>query len=226
MPRIPYGKKPKTMPCVLSPDEVACLFIAARPGRDRVLLETTYACGLRLGDLLNLEVTHIDSSRMIVHVHQGKGHKDRLVPLSTRLLSELRDYWRRYRPSRWLFPNASGQAPLCGGTIQRLFQRARRRAQIRKPASMHTLRHSFATHMLEAGVDILTVQRILGHQHVSTTMRYLHLRSDRLRQLPSLLDLLPLPAAQRSPAATTNGNMPRVPGLIDPQVYPGQEAQP
>jgi integrase/recombinase XerD len=106
-------------------------------------------------------------------------------------------YWRRYQPVRWLFPNTTGEAPLCGGTIARIFQRARRRAGIRKPASMHTLRHSFATHMLEAGVDILTLQRILGHRHISMTMRYLHLRSDTLRPLPSLLELLPLSATQR-----------------------------
>src|SRR5947207_11091600 len=134
MPRIPYGKKPKTIPCVFSPDEVAGLFAAARPGRERVLLQTAYACGLRRGDLLNLEVSHIDSRRMVMHVHQGKGHKDRLVPLSLRLLAELRDYWRRHRPTRWLFPGASERAPLCGGSADRIFQRALRRAQIRKPA--------------------------------------------------------------------------------------------
>lgn len=197
MPRIPYGKKPKSLPCVLSPEEVASLFRGARPGRDRVLLETTYACGLRREDVCNLEVTHIDSPRMVIHIHQGKGQKDRLVPLSLRLLTELRGYWRRYQPARWLFPNGTGEAPLNGGTVARMFQRARRRAGIRKPASMHTLRHSFATHMLEAGVDILTLQRILGHRHISTTMRYLHLRSDTLRPLPSLLELLPLSATQR-----------------------------
>ena len=199
MPRIPYGKKPKTIPCVLSPEEVARVFMAARCHRDCVLLQTAYACGLRRAELLSLELAHIDSRRMVVHVHQGKGHKDRLVPLSLRLLAELRDYWRRYRPRRWLFPSASEQAPLCGGSADRIFQRALRRAEIRKPAHMHTLRHSFATHMLEAGVDIFTLQRILGHTDVSTTMRYLHLRSDTLRRLPSLLDLLPLSDAQRHP---------------------------
>jgi site-specific recombinase XerD len=197
MPRIAYGKKPKTLPCVLSPEEVASLFTAARPGRDRVLFETTYACGLRREDVCNLEVTHIDSPRMVIHIHQGKGQKDRLVPLSLRLLTELRGYWRRYQPARWLFPNSTGEAPLNGGTIARMFQRTLRRSGIRKPATMHTLRHSFATHMLEAGADILDLQRILGHRHISMTMRYLHLRSDTLRPLPSLLELLPLSATQR-----------------------------
>lgn len=208
MPRIPYGKKAKSLPCVLSPEEVASLFTSARPGRDRVLLETTYACGLRREDVCNLEVTHIDSPRMVIHVHQGKGQKDRLVPLSARLLTELRGYWRHYQPPRWLFPNTTGEAPLCGGTIARIFQRALHRAQIRKPASMHTLRHSFATHMLEAGVDVFTVQRILGHTHVSTTMLYLHLRGDTLRRLPSLLDLLPLADTQRNPVNPNRSSAP------------------
>jgi len=193
VPYIAYGKKPKTLPCVLSPEEVACLFAAAERDRDRVLLQLTYACGLRLSDVLNLEVNDIDSARMMVHIRQGKGHKDRLVPLSAKLLQELRAYWRCYRPKRWLFPNKAQSGPLCGGTVQRLFQRIRKSAGIKKPASLHTLRHSFATHMLEAGVDLLTLQRILGHSNLSTTALYLHLRSDHLSRLPSLLDLLVLP---------------------------------
>jgi len=210
VPLIPYGKRPKTLPCVLSPDEVARLFAAARCGRDRMLLQTAYACGLRLNELLHLEVSAIDSPRLLVHVRQGKGQKDRLVPLSLRLLAELRDYWRCYRPQRWLFPNATGQGPLCAGSVQRLIKRVRRRAGIGKPATMHTLRHSFATHLLEAGVDILTVQKMLGHRQLSTTAHYLHLRSDHLRRLPSLLELLPVPAAPRSAAA----------GPSDPPVPP------
>lgn len=198
LPFIPYGKRPKTLPCVLSPEEVASLFAAADSGRDRVLLQTTYACGMRLSDVLNCQVTDIDSARMMVHIHQGKGHKDRLVPLSVKLLAELRAYWQCYRPRHWLFPNAAQSGPLCAGTVQKLFQRVRARAGIRKPASMHTLRHSFATHMLEAGVDVLTLQKILGHSQLSTTAVYLHLRSDRLQQLPSLLDLLVLPKEGRA----------------------------
>jgi len=193
LPYIAYGKKPKTVPCVLSPEEVARLFAAADRQRDRVLLQITYACGLRLSEVLNLEVSDIDSARMMVHVHQGKGRKDRLAPLSDKLLQELRAYWRCYRPRRWLFPNAAQSGPLCPGTVQKLFQRVRARAGIKKPATLHTLRHSFATHMLEAGVDVVTLQKILGHSHLSTTAHYLHLRSDHLSRLPSLLDLLVLP---------------------------------
>jgi len=197
LPLIPYGKKPKTLPCVLSPEEVAQLLQAAEPGRDAVLLATTYACGLRLSEVLTLKAQDIDSSRMVVHVRQGKGAKDRLVPLAPQLLEDLRAYWRRYRPAGSLFGDR------CAGSIQRMIKRVLGRAGISKPASMHTLRHSFATHMLEAGVDVLTLQKILGHRHLNTTARYLHLRSDRLRQLPSLLERLTqwtrLPAAQPAP---------------------------
>src|SRR5262249_20972906 len=103
VPMLPYGKRPKTLACVLSPEEVAQLLDAAQPGRERMLLKTTYACGLRLMEVLHLQVQDIDSGRMLVHVRQGKGNKDRLVPLSLRLLIELRDYWRFCRPARWLF---------------------------------------------------------------------------------------------------------------------------
>jgi len=192
VPVLAYGKRPKTLPCVLSPEEVSQLLDAARPGRERVLLQTAYACGLRLMEVLNLHVQDIDSARMLVHVRQGKGNKDRLVPLSRRLLAELRDYWRRYRPVRWLFCNPA-QQPVHPGTVQRQLRRAVRKAGLRKPATMHTLRHSYATHMLEAGVDVLTLQKILGHRQLSTTARYLHLRGDYLQRLPSLLDRLALP---------------------------------
>jgi site-specific recombinase XerD len=192
LPLLVYGKKPRKLPCVLSPEEVARLLDASRPGRDRVMLQTAYACGLRLGEVLHLQVGDIDSPRMLVHVRQGKGGKDRLVPLAPQLLAELRNYWRCYRPQRWLFPNAQ-QVPLCPNTVQRWMKRMVVQARLSKPATMHTLRHSFATHLLEAGVDVLTVQKILGHSSLSTTTRYLHLRDDRLRLVPSLLALLPVP---------------------------------
>lgn len=184
VPLIPYGRRSKKLPCVLSPEEVLLLLQAAPPGRDSVLLATTYACGLRLGEVAGLKAKDIDSSRMVVIVRQGKGAKDRLVPLSLHLLAELRDYWQRDRPAGAFFGER------CPGSIQRMFRRTLQRSKISKPASMHTLRHSFATHMLEAGVDVLTLQRILGHRSLSTTAGYLHLRSDHLRQLPSLLERL------------------------------------
>lgn len=193
VPLIPFGKRRQTLPCVLSPDEVVRLFAAAPAGRDRVLLQTTYACGLRLGEVLHLRVTDIDSGRMVVHVRQAKGRKDRLVPLSARLLGELRAYWRLCRPRPWLFPGHKPDRALSDGGAFRLFRRVHGRAGLSKRCSMHTLRHSFATHLLEAGVDVVTLQKILGHNQLSTTAHYLHVSTDRLRQTPSLLDLLALP---------------------------------
>lgn len=199
VPMLPYGKRPKTLACVLSPEEVAQFLDAARPGRERVLFQTAYACGLRLEEVLHLQVKDIDSARMLVHVRQGKGNKDRLVPLSPKLLTVLREYYRTHRPGQWLFSNKEGE-PVHPGTVQRQLRRAVKKAGLGKPATMHTLRHSYATHMLEAGVDVMTLQKILGHRQLSTTARYLHLRGDQLQRLPSLLDRLALPVSSR-PAA-------------------------
>lgn len=193
-------KRPKKLPCVLSPEEVTRLIDAAHPGRERVMVQTTYACGLRLEEVTHLGIRDVDSSRMVVHVRQGKGQKDRLVPLSPRLLEALRVYWRYARPATWLFPNRRGDAPCHGGSFQRRFRKLVRRAGIAKPATMHTLRHSFATHLLEAGVDVMTLQKLLGHKSLATTALYLHLRGDYFKSLPSLLDLLgvPTPTPPRS----------------------------
>lgn len=196
LPLIPYGKKTRKLPCVLSPEEVLRFIEAAPAGRDRVLLQTAYACGLRIEELLHLRVTDIDSARMVVSVHQGKGGKDRIVPLSKRLLEVLRDYWRTCRPRHWLFPGKPAERPLCATNVQRLCQRLVIQTGLTKHATPHTLRHSFATHMLEAGVDLLTLQAILGHNHLQTTALYLHVGTRRWQNLPSLLDRLMLPTPQ------------------------------
>jgi integrase/recombinase XerD len=194
VPFIPFGKRPQTLPIVLSPEETVQFLDAAEAGRDRTLFQTAYACGLRLSEVLHLQVTDIDSKRMLVIVRQGKGQKDRLVPLSARLLEVLRGYWRQYHPRLWLFPGRGGARPLSNAMVQRLCQRVVRRAGLTKHATMHTLRHCFATHMLEAGIDLRTLQAMMGHTSLETTMRYLHISSQRLRQAPSLLDRLMLPA--------------------------------
>jgi integrase/recombinase XerD len=218
VPMIPFGKRPKKLPCVLSPEEVARLLDATEPGRERLMMQMAYACGLRLEELLHLQVSDIDSSRMVVQVCQGKGRKDRLVPLARRLLEELRAYWRCHRPRTLLFPNRTQTAPLHAGTIQRRFQRVVKRAGLTKPATMHTLRHSFATHLLEAGVDVLTLQKLLGHSQLSTTALYLHLRREHFRLIPSLLDLLGVPVAKpASPSVSTS--------LLPPTHRPPQEPQ-
>jgi integrase/recombinase XerD len=193
LPMIPYGKRPKKLPSVLSPDEVLHLLEGAPPPRDRVLLQVAYACGLRLSELTHLQVTDIDSARMVVHVRQGKGGKDRLVPLSLRLLEELRAYWRVCRPRTWLFPGHKPERPITNSNIQRRFSRLVQQVGLNKRCSMHTLRHSYATHLLEAGTDLLTLKALLGHTSLETTARYLHVSTQRLQQTPSLLDLLVLP---------------------------------
>jgi site-specific recombinase XerD len=205
LPLIPYGKRPKTLPSVLSPDEVLRLLNAAPPGRDRVLLQVAYGCGLRLSELLHLQVGDIDSARMVIHVRQGKGAKDRLVPLSPRLLEELRTYWRLCRPRTWLFPGHKPDRPITSSNVQRRFGRLVRKAGLGKHCSMHTLRHSYATHLLEAGVDLLTLQALLGHRSLQTTAHYLHFSTHRLQQTPSLLDLLVVPRPPQSPGHKPGG---------------------
>jgi integrase/recombinase XerD len=203
LPVIPYGKHPKRLPSVLSPDEVLRLINAADPGRDRLFLQVAYGCGLRLSEVIHLRVADIDSARMVVHVRQGKGAKDRLVPLSLRLLQELRAYWRMYRPATWLFPGDKPNQPLSFGNVQRRFSRARQRAGLTKRCSMHTLRHSYATHLVEAGVDIFTLKDLMGHRSLHTTALYLHLNTQRLQQTPSLLDLLVMPRSAQTPPTQT-----------------------
>jgi integrase/recombinase XerD len=200
VPFIPFGKRPRRLPAVLGSDEVAALLDAAPPGRDRALLQTAYACGVRISELLHLRVPDIDSARMVVVVRHGKGGKDRLVPLSARLLGELRAFWLWHRSRTWLFPGEAAGRPLHTGTVQRMFQRVRRRAGLAKAATIHTLRHSFATHLLEAGVDVFTLQRLLGHRSLSTTALYLHVSRRHLERTPSLLDLIALPKGPAAPA--------------------------
>jgi integrase/recombinase XerD len=202
---LPYGKRPKTLPVVLDVAEVAELLAAARPGHERMLLTTAYACGLRISELLSLQVNDIDSTRMVVTVRQGKGAKDRQVPLSPRLLQELRQWWCRHRTKPWLFPGMAGpssrrrikpvQRPMNVTSVQRMMKQIVVRSKLTKPASMHTLRHSYATHLLEAGVDVVTVQKLLGHNSLSTTARYLHLSRRHLANLP---DLLALPSGKEA----------------------------
>jgi site-specific recombinase XerD len=186
---LPFAKRPRVLPTVLSPEEVTRLLAAALPGRDRTLLDVAYSCGLRLKELLGLKVRDIDSARMVLLIRHGKGQKERLVPLSRRLLEVLRAYWRQYRPATWLFPGVNRPTlPLTGGAVQRLCQRTARRAGLSKRIHPHALRHSFATHLLEAGVDLLSVQALLGHSHFNTTAKYLHVSMRRLQALPQLLE--------------------------------------
>ena len=189
---IPMAKVPKTLPRVLSRDEVSRLFAAAPTPRARTLLMLTYATGLRVSEVCALQLADIESApdRMCIKVRQGKGAKDRYTMLSPQLLATLRDYWLQYRPRTWVFPNPTGTGPIDIKVAQRIYGVARDRAGLGRNGGIHTLRHSFATHLLEAGVDIHTIQRLLGHGHVSTTMRYFHLAQNKLTGTTSPLDLL------------------------------------
>ncbi len=187
---IPAPKFPQTKPHVLSRQEVARLLQRTERRRDRALLMTTYAAGLRVSEVVGLKVSDLDSDRMLIRIEQGKGAKDRYALLTERLLTELRAYWRVFRPALWLFPSGDPQQPLSKRTAERIYVRAKRRAQITKPGCIHSLRHAFATHLLDAGVDLYTLQCLLGHSCIATTTRYLHLAPRALAQRGAPCDLL------------------------------------
>ncbi len=193
---IPMAKVPKRLPQILSREQVNHLFAAAANLRACTVLMTAYAAGLRVAELCALQVGDIESApdRMCIKVREGKGQQDRYTLLSPRLLEQLRRYWRERRPRTWLFPNRAGTAPIDHKTAQRMYYAARDAAGIPAEGGIHSLRHAFATHLLEAGVDLPTLQRLLGHGHIGTTMRYLHLARSRVTGTTSPLELLdPLP---------------------------------
>ena len=201
--RLPCAHVPKRLPTVLGADELRRLFdIVARHPKHKALLLTLYGAGLRISEALNLRPGDIDSQRMFIHVHGGKGNKDRLVKLSPQLLTVLRDYWRQCRPGGWLFPQDRdpGRA-MDSGTAERVVARAARRAGIARRVSPHTLRHCFATHLLEAGTDLRSIQMLLGHANLKTTARYTHVSDAHLRSVVSPLDRL-YPQQQQPPATT------------------------
>jgi site-specific recombinase XerD len=187
---IPFPKRSRKLPVVLSVAEVGRLLRAVRDLKHRTVLETIYAAGPRISEALNLRVSDIDSERMALRIEQGKGRKDRYVTLSPTLLGKLREYWKVYQPPHFLFPGKSPERPLSLGAIQHAVVKARKVAGIKKPASTHTFRHSFATHLLERGVDLRTIQILLGHTSLSTTSIYLHVATRRLRQTGEANDLL------------------------------------
>jgi site-specific recombinase XerD len=185
-----FQRPERTLPVVMSDEEIRRLLAAAVSLRDRALLETAYATGMRLGEVIHLLLTDIDSQRMVIRVEQGKGRKDRYVMLSASLLETLRAYWRQEKPKTILFPGKDGKEPLHPTSAQKAFQRARSRAKIEKPVSFHTLRHSFATHLLEDGANVRTIQSLLGHRSLESTQRYTHLAKNYLNQTKSPLDRL------------------------------------
>jgi site-specific recombinase XerD len=189
---IPFGKRPKKLPVVLDNDQAIQLIQCATNLKHHTVLLTLYAAGLRLSEALHLQVPDIDSGRMQLRVTHGKGSKQRLVPLSPRLLESLRQYWKQSRPPTYLFPGKTSSVPLSSTTVQKACKLAAREAGIRQRVSPHTLRHSFATGLLEAGVDLLTIGQLLGHKSFTTTMVYLHVRRPHLMSAPSPIDWLPV----------------------------------
>jgi len=186
---LPLPKGARKLPEVLSREEVARLLASTTTLRERTVLMTTYGGGLRVSEVVRLRVSDIDAQRDLLRVEQGKGRKDRYTLLGPCLLTALRHYWQVYRPvAPWLFPQRRKVAPMAVETAQRIYYGAKRRAGITKAGGIHALRHSFATHLLEAGTDLPTLQRLLGHDSITTTMRYLHVTPQRIATHGSPLD--------------------------------------
>jgi integrase/recombinase XerD len=190
---IPLRKNPSPLPEIFSPDELVSLFSCVKNVKQRVMLMTAYAGGLRISELIKLKVSDIDGKRMMIRIENGKGAKDRYTILSLRLLKELRSYWKIYRPGHWLFPNKKTKRHITKIVPRRAFDQAKRKAGIKKNVTFHSLRHNFATHMLEAGVDIRTIQVLMGHSSIGSTAVYLHIAQKNLGSTKSPLDLLYVP---------------------------------
>jgi site-specific recombinase XerD len=186
---IPHARTPRRLPVVLSLEEVSTFIGAIRKLKDRAILMTVYAAGLRTSEVANLKVSDIDSKRMVIHVRQGKGRKDRYVMLSETLLEVLRKYWKTERPTDWLFPGRRSDERVSASAIQHACQEAARRSGLGKRITPRTLRHSFATHLLESGSDIRTIQVLLGHRCLQTTACYTHVARKTVLETASPLDL-------------------------------------
>jgi len=200
---IPAPKKPQKLPVVLSPEEVLNCLGCVVNTKQRAILTTCYAAGLRISEALHLKPTDIDRQRMVIRVEQGKGQKDRYVMLSPKLLETLCNYWRAVRPQGgWLFEGERSGQPLNRSSVEQAGQKARRRSGIRKPISPHSMRHAFAVHLLESGTDVRTIQLLLGHRGLATTARYLRIATSKVCSTSSPLDLLPRPVpVEPAPAA-------------------------
>jgi len=188
--RIPMPRRTDHLPTVLAREEVEHLLNAVPDLKLRTALITIYSAGLRISEAIALTARDIDSARMVICVRQGKGRKDRYTVLSDQLLGILRDYWHRTRPSHWLFPGLKPSHPMAKRTLQLACRRAAEAAGLSKSVTVHTLRHSFATHLLEQGVDIRVIQDLLGHRHIKSTVGYARVAINLIRQVRSPLEFL------------------------------------
>ena len=190
---ISHPKRPKTLPVILSPEEVLQIFAAIRSVKHKAIIATAYAAGLRISEVCGLRITDIDSQRKRIHVRSGKGKKDRYVMLGESLLTLLRQYFQKVRPKgAYLFPGYNPQRPICTTAVSQVLRKVVRQTGLTKQVSMHTLRHCFATHLLEAGTDIRILQVLLGHSSIRTTQRYTQITDRLLQKLVSPLDMIQL----------------------------------
>lgn len=188
---IPFPKQPKRLPVVIGTESVARLLAAIGNQKHQTIVAAMYGAGLRVSEAVGVHISDIDSERMTIRIEQGKGAKDRYTLLPTSLLGRLRSYWIAYRPTGpWLFPGAGNSKALSISVVQRALARARDDAKLDRRVSCHTLRHCFATHLLERGVDLRTIQTLLGHASLKTTARYLHMASDMISKTGASNDLL------------------------------------
>jgi site-specific recombinase XerD len=186
-----YGKrKVRKLPVVLTQEEIWRIINVPKNMKHRLVLMTVYSAGLRASEVIKLKPEHIDSKRMLIRIEDGKGGKDRYSLLSEKLLPELRYYYKKYQPKGYLFPSSmKNRSLLSYETVRSVYESARKKAGIKKGAGPHTLRHSFATHLLEAGYDLRKIQILMGHKSLSTTMIYLHVSRETLSKIKSPLDL-------------------------------------
>ena len=198
---LPYPKVRRKLPKILSREEVARLIDASRDLFQRTLLMVLYGTGLRRAEIARLKIADIDSQRMIIHVVNGKGGKDRDLPLSPMLLETLRAYWRWLKPRTWLFPSRMHrdlEQPITDKTVWRACTEAAKQSGMQKKVTPHLVRHSWATHLLEGGTDLRTIQLLLGHEDLETTARYLHLSQQHLRQVANPIEELKLTSIDQS----------------------------
>ena len=188
--RIPLPRYEKKLPVILSKAEVKALLEAPQNLKHRAMLATMYGAGLRVSEVTSLKVSDLDRGRRVIWVRGGKGHKDRQVMLAEPLRDVLAAYWRWKRPTDWLFPGRNPDRPIATNSVFRACEKAARKAGIAKPVHPHSLRHAFATHLLDEGVNLLVIQALLGHAHLKTTARYLHLSDSAVRSTKSPLEML------------------------------------
>ena len=186
-------RRTQKLPTVLTKEQIWDIISSPKNVKHRLMLMTTYSAGLRASEVIALKPEHIESNRMLIKIVDGKGNKDRYTLLSVKLLKELRDYYKEYQPQSYLFPSSFGkkkEEPLCYEALRNIYEKARKKAGIKNGKGLHTLRHSFATHLLEAGYDIRKIQVLMGHTRLSTTMIYLYVSRETLSKVSSPLDFI------------------------------------